>query len=279
MLMHILAVDTSRTPGSVALLEDQQLIRERELPAVGRTTQHLFPVLQGLLAEVGWQPRDVGLLAVTLGPGSFTGLRIGITLAKLWTYASSCQLVALGTLDIVAAQAESNASRLEVVLHAERGQLFQASYQRVNSDAGEAGTPARIGDPAVSGPEGGEGSDGSEGDDGDDGSDKDCKEPTWGFWRRASSTSLVNRADWLRNLVPGTAVTGDGLSKIEQPLPEGIAVEPQANWTLRAGTLGRLAFDAFHRGEQVDPWSLLPQYGRPSAAEEKRLQSQPHSAE
>ncbi len=266
--MHILAVDTSRTPGSVALLEDQQLIRERELPAVGRTTQHLFPVLQGLLAEVGWQPRDVGLLAVTLGPGSFTGLRIGITLAKLWTYASSCQLVALGTLDVVAAQAESDASRLEVVLHAERGQLFQACYQRVNSDVGEAGTPARIGDAAVSGPEGGDGSDGS---------DKDGKEPTWGSWRRASSTSLVNRADWLRNLVPGTAVTGDGLSKIEQPLPKGIVVEPQANWTLRAGSLGRLAFDAFHRGERVDPWSLLPQYGRPSAAEEKRLQS--HSAE
>jgi tRNA threonylcarbamoyladenosine biosynthesis protein TsaB len=257
-LMHILAIDTSRTPGSVALLEDKQLIQELALPSQGRTTQHLFPVLQSLLAEVGWQPREVDLLAVTLGPGSFTGLRIGITLAKIWTYATSCQLVALGTLDVLAAQAESDMPQLDVVLHAERGQFFQARYERADGGTGQPRPTSRDSreDAFKSFPA----------------PNAEANGPAWGFWRRVSPTVVVHQADWLRHLAPGSAVTGDGLAKIREPLPEGIVVESESNWILRAGTVGRLAVDSLKRGEQVDAWSLLPQYGRPSAAEEKRLQ-------
>src|SRR5690606_25276214 len=96
-------------------------------------------------------------------------------------------------------------------------------------------------------------------------------------WRRVTETRVVDQAPWLAQLAPGTAVLGDGLEKLRAPLPDGILVEPPEAWRLRASTLGRLAFHAHHRGEDVDPWTLLPKYGRPSAAEEKRqgLQQEP----
>jgi tRNA threonylcarbamoyladenosine biosynthesis protein TsaB len=250
--MRILAAETSRPPGSIALLHDAAPAYEVVLPTTGRTTQQLFPLLQQLLIEANWTPADVELLAVTIGPGSFTGLRIGITLAKLWAYACQCPVVALDSLDVVAAQAESDAERLEVVMHAEREQLFHARFVR----------EAPTGNPAS----------GSSNPDGPKSLHPSASHPL-PSWRRVTPTRIVERSTWLTELKACTAVIGDGLAKITTALPPGVIREPAHQWTLRAGTLGQLALAAFQRGEQVDPWTLLPNYCRLSAAEEKRLAS------
>ena len=83
-----------------------------------------------LLAQINWQPAGVELVAVTTGPGSFTGLRIGVTFAKVFAYAVGCQVLGVNTLEVIASRAPREASAFWVVLDAQRQQLFAAAFAR-----------------------------------------------------------------------------------------------------------------------------------------------------
>ena len=85
--MRILALETTEMAGSLAAMHDRKLLAEIELDSKQRTAQSLAPGMKTLLAEAGWRPTDVELVAVTIGPGSFTGLRLGVTTAKTFAYA------------------------------------------------------------------------------------------------------------------------------------------------------------------------------------------------
>jgi tRNA threonylcarbamoyladenosine biosynthesis protein TsaB len=128
--MRVLAIETVETSGSVAALVGQQLLCEIRLPAGQRSAQSLAPAISRLLGEVGWRPGDVELVAVASGPGSFTGLRIGVTTAKAFAFAAGCPVIGVHTLEAIAAQAPAEVAALEVVLDAQRGELFAASLQR-----------------------------------------------------------------------------------------------------------------------------------------------------
>jgi tRNA threonylcarbamoyladenosine biosynthesis protein TsaB len=111
------------------LLDDEALRCERPLSDGQRTTATFAVELRRALTEVGWRPGDVELFAVCEGPGSFTGLRIGITAAKAFAYATGCQLVALNTLEVVAIQAARKGQPIWAVLDAQRQELFVAQYE------------------------------------------------------------------------------------------------------------------------------------------------------
>src|SRR5690606_6005893 len=104
--MKILAFETSGLLGSVALLETAEgkvvSAVERETPADQRTARSLLPTTHRLLSDHGWRPADVELIAVTTGPGSFTGLRIGVVGAKTFAYAVGAKLVGVHTLAALA---------------------------------------------------------------------------------------------------------------------------------------------------------------------------------
>ena len=131
--MLILSIETSHRSGAVALLESgtdtARLLEEISLePLQGkpakRTAQTLLPAIGELLARRDATPADVGLLCVTGGPGSFTGLRIGITTAKTFAYATHCPLVAVHTLAALAEPIPPCPSRLWAIADAQRGELF-----------------------------------------------------------------------------------------------------------------------------------------------------------
>ena len=86
--------------------------------------------MQQLLQQTGWTPTDLDLICVTTGPGSFTGLRIGVTTAKTLAYALDAELVAVSTLDTIAASVGSEHRRLWAILDAQRQELFAACYER-----------------------------------------------------------------------------------------------------------------------------------------------------
>lgn len=129
-IMKILAFETSGLLGSVALLEaaDGRLTStiERNTPPEQRTARSLLPTAQALLQENGWRPADVDLVAVTTGPGSFTGLRIGVVAAKTFAYAVGAKLVGVHTLAVMAWPIA--ASRVWTILDAQRQELFAASF-------------------------------------------------------------------------------------------------------------------------------------------------------
>ena len=126
--MRILAFETTGLAGSVAALDDERVELARALPAERRSAQTLAVGLREALAAVGWRPRDVELIAVAVGPGSFTGLRVGIATAKMLTYAIGCPLIGVPTLAAIASQAPADASPLWVALDAQRGELYAARY-------------------------------------------------------------------------------------------------------------------------------------------------------
>ena len=131
--MRILALETSATAGSVAALEDDALLAQLRLDPALRSAKSLAPALAELLLQVGWQSTAVELVAVTSGPGSFTGLRIGVTTAKAFAYAVGCQVVGVNTLEVIAAQATASnvtaaGGRVWSAIDAERQQFFVAQF-------------------------------------------------------------------------------------------------------------------------------------------------------
>src|SRR5262245_32191202 len=107
---RIVAIETSGQHGSVAVLcgeekGEARLVREIVLSDQQRTAQSLAPALNKLLQTAGWEPSTVSLVAVLTGPGSFTGLRIGVTTAKTLAYAWGADVVGINTLEAIAEQA------------------------------------------------------------------------------------------------------------------------------------------------------------------------------
>src|SRR5437773_12166637 len=103
--MRVLALETSGTAGSVAVLDDEQLLTAVALDPAQRTARTLAPAIRDVLKHVGWAPTDVQLVAVTAGPGSFTGLRLGVTTAKTFAYAAGCEVLGVNTLEVIAGRA------------------------------------------------------------------------------------------------------------------------------------------------------------------------------
>ena len=129
----LLAIETSGPQGSLALDRHGACVAVRTL-ALGRNhAQTLVPELQSLLKENAAAWSDVGVVAVSAGPGSFTGLRVGIVCAKVLAYTLGCKLVAVETLEAIAANSPADCRRVEVVQDAQRQELFHAVYEREDS--------------------------------------------------------------------------------------------------------------------------------------------------
>lgn len=163
-MTRILALETSLRGGSVALALEGRIVAEKSLPQEMRSAQSLAPTVKELLAAQGWRPSQVDAVGVTIGPGSFTGVRIGVTFAKVFCYAAGSGLIGLTTLEVLAHQAPGVQGELHVVLDAQRSDLFQQAFQVQRGVAAPLGAPQVIaasswiaglagqGDFAVSGP-------------------------------------------------------------------------------------------------------------------------------
>jgi tRNA threonylcarbamoyladenosine biosynthesis protein TsaB len=131
--VYVLALETSGRIGSIALLESAagvvNVIEERNLPLGERTARSLLPSIQRLLADQGRQAADMELVATTTGPGSFTGLRIGVVAAKTLSYAVGAKLVGVHTLVAMAANIDVQPRPVWTILDAQREELFAARFE------------------------------------------------------------------------------------------------------------------------------------------------------
>lgn len=121
--MRILALETAGKTGTVAGLSDANLLVELELDHTQRSAQSLAPAIETLLKQIAWAPADVQLVAVSVGPGSFTGLRIGVTTAKVFAYAVGAGVLGVDTLEAIAAAAPADRPTIWAVLDAQRGEV------------------------------------------------------------------------------------------------------------------------------------------------------------
>lgn len=128
-----LAFDTSTKWGRFALAEGGDILDYRPLNVSGSYADALLPVIQDMLAGAGRDRQDLGAVGVTIGPGSFTGVRIGVATAKGLAWGLGCDLVGVTSLEAMAGAllAEFPDASLAVpVLDARRGEVFAGVYAR-----------------------------------------------------------------------------------------------------------------------------------------------------
>lgn len=130
MTPRLLLLETSGRTGWVALAEDEALLATRLLDESRNQARDLAPAVADLLAAAGWKPRDISAVVVSRGPGSYTGLRIGIMSAKTFAYAAGCALLALDTFAVIAAQAPAGADPLDVIADAQQQKVYLQRFER-----------------------------------------------------------------------------------------------------------------------------------------------------
>ena len=127
--MRLLAVETSTRAGGVALLEGECLRGEYLLDVSATHSERLMPAIDRLLADAGWAAADLQGLAVAVGPGSFTGLRIGLSVVKGLALALGIPVAAVPTLDAMAAALPFASLPVCPVLDARKGEVYACLFR------------------------------------------------------------------------------------------------------------------------------------------------------
>jgi len=128
--MLLLAVDTSTQAGSLAVLRDDQVLGVVSTWVEETYSSRMFRHLEFLLRELALDLGRFDAFAVAAGPGSFTGLRVGLTAVKGWAEVYQKPIAAVSGLEAVAVQARAAEALLVPVIDARRGQVYGGLYRR-----------------------------------------------------------------------------------------------------------------------------------------------------
>ncbi|HUO09190.1 MAG TPA: tRNA (adenosine(37)-N6)-threonylcarbamoyltransferase complex dimerization subunit type 1 TsaB [Phycisphaerae bacterium] len=227
-----LAIETSSRHGSVAVSYGPHLLQTIELPVGNRHATELMPAISALTAKVGWRPDQIEHVYLSLGPGSFTGLRIAIAIARAMHQAVGCKLLGVPTLNVIAENAPGAFAYIVPILDAKRGQVFAARYRRT----GAGGELVRVAEPALVEP----------------------AEYVRETLRIANGATM--------------GVLGEGVEYHRTALAcipaESVQMLDPSHWPPRAATVHRLGYRLAQQGAFANPATLLPIYIRLPEAEE-----------
>ena len=227
--MCILALDTTTDICSIAVAEDERLLGEHNFAHSMDLSRRLMPNIVSLLEDSGLEVKDVQGIGVCLGPGSFTGLRIGITTAKTLAQVLKVPIAGVVTLDLLAHQFDYLPETLICpLIKVRKGEVYYAFYQA------NRGSLERI------------------------------SEYESGPVQDIVHSSLLTPHSSL--IICGDGVK-DNLALLEDSLGDRAVIAPPWLSYPKASILARLAYDMILREETADPISLMPFYIRKSAPE------------
>jgi tRNA threonylcarbamoyladenosine biosynthesis protein TsaB len=127
--MLILALDTATEKGSLALVAGDQVLLEYSLESHNSYLTRLMPGVAAILRNTGKDVADLAAVAVSVGPGNFTGLRIGLATAKTLAWSLRCPLVPVPTMEVLAAQFPFSPDPIGVLMDAKRGEVFWGLFR------------------------------------------------------------------------------------------------------------------------------------------------------
>jgi len=227
-----LSVETSGRKGSVAVGQGPQILAETSFSAPLRHSAELFPVVAELLSRLGRRPRQVQHVYVSVGPGSFTGIRIAVTFAKTFHFANNAKVVAVNTMDLLACNAtdymqneSAGINKIATILDAKRGQFFVALFEQQA-----------------------------------------------GYWKKQMPDCLMTAAEFVSRFANKGPIwlLGEGLLYYRDNFKAGqIHILDEKYWLPRAKNLHRLGYESAEKQNFADPATLTPLYLRKPDVKEK----------
>ena len=259
----ILAVETSGRMGSVALAQGPKLLADMQFTGPMRHSAEVFPAIVALLEQFGKKPNQIEQVYISVGPGSFTGLRIAVTLAKTTALANGAKIVAVDTLDCIAANvinftAENveaaekenvlrQNERLATILDAKRSQFFIAVYEKTQDTRPKTPLPTT------------------------------CRGKQDPIWKKILPDCLLTAEEFLDRFAgcpgaPGIALIGEGLvyykDKFNDP---AVRILDEKLWNPSAASVHLLGWQKAQLGQFEDPIRLTPNYLRGPDAKVKEM--------
>ncbi|MGX7328236.1 tRNA (adenosine(37)-N6)-threonylcarbamoyltransferase complex dimerization subunit type 1 TsaB [Enterococcus bulliens] len=128
--MKTLAIDTSNQTMALALMEDGNLIAQLQTTVNKNHSRSLLPAIDFLMHSVQWQPKDLERIVVAKGPGSYTGLRIGVTTAKTLAQTLKIPLHSVSSLAILALNVGQEHELIVPLMNARRNNVYSGVYQQ-----------------------------------------------------------------------------------------------------------------------------------------------------
>lgn len=127
--MKILGIDTSSMAASVAVIEDNKLICKYTINTKKTHSQKLMPMIENMLGLSDLNVREIDAIAVCEGPGSFTGIRIGMATAKAIAHVNDIPVIGVNSLEALAANMNLCDKKICSILDAQRNQVYTGRYQ------------------------------------------------------------------------------------------------------------------------------------------------------
>jgi tRNA threonylcarbamoyladenosine biosynthesis protein TsaB len=137
-VVRVLAVDTTTERGSVAVTQDDSVSGEVRIASPDGHSRRLLPVIDFLLGALDLKPGDVDAFAVVTGPGSFTGLRVGLSTVQGLALGSGRPCLGVSALDVLAARIAGASAVSVAVMNAGRGEVYGALYDDEGRAVGAA---------------------------------------------------------------------------------------------------------------------------------------------
>lgn len=134
--MKALAIDTSNLTMGVAVIDENIIIGEYITNLNKNHSVRLMPAINDLMKEVGIEPKQLDRIIVAHGPGSYTGVRIGVTVAKTLAWALQIPIVGVSSLEVLAYNGQLFDGVVSPLFDARRGQVYTGLYARNNQQLG-----------------------------------------------------------------------------------------------------------------------------------------------
>ena len=131
--MKVLGLDTSSNATSIAVIEDNKLICEYTVNTKTTHSQKLMPMIENMLKISEINVNDMEMIAICQGPGSFTGLRIGMATAKALSHVNNLPIVGVNSLELLAGNMDLSDKKICSILDAQRTQVYMGQYKFENN--------------------------------------------------------------------------------------------------------------------------------------------------
>ena len=239
----VLAVETSGRNGSAAVGIGDKILAKQTLSGRLRHGSELLTCCSDLIKTIGARPSDINTICISAGPGSFTGIRIAVTIAKIMNFACDAKIIPLSTMDVIAENLaqyppphkeaavgleKPEIDRIATILDAKRGQFYAALFERRD-----------------------------------------------GCWHKSVDDCLMTSSEFIERFASGQksiSLLGEGLVYYADKFAaDRITVLDESCWYPRAENVYKLGTEKANNGNFANPLTLTPHYLRgPQAVVKQR---------